>query len=254
MTYGYRVQEKVGARTQKDIPGRRPPHFPPRHDPDFGPGLRFYGLWFRRHARTSSPSYCPTKPELVLVDLNLPGRRGLELIKEIRCVDRKVKLLAISLHREAIYAARALRAGGDGYIVKQEDPDEFIHAIRDILEGHIYVSEGVMERRREGRRTRTFNGKTCPLDFLTDSEREILKLLGIGKSGSEIALQIATQREIAGGCSRAAYRKTEPQERSRTFSICCLLGEIWRWLRWFVAFWPENRRGFNVAPSKEPKS
>src|ERR1700722_9364075 len=139
-----------------------------------------------------------TKPELVLVDLNLPGRRGLELIKEIRCVDRKVKLLAISLHREAIYAARALRAGGDGYIVKQEDPDEFIHAIRDILEGHIYVSEGVMERRREGRRTRTFNGKTCPLDFLTDSEREILKLLGIGKSGSEIACRLRlSERSLA---------------------------------------------------------
>ena len=128
-----------------------------------------------------------TKPELVLVDISLPGRSGLELIKEIRSADRKIKLLVISMHDEAIYAARVLRAGGDGYIMKQEDPDDLIHAIRDILEGHIYVSEEVLESSRTRGQSRHADEKTRPLDHLTDSELEILELLGRGKSCREIA-------------------------------------------------------------------
>src|SRR5208283_1995201 len=85
------------------------------------------------------PAIARTKPDLVLVDISLPGRSGLELIKELRSVDRKVKLLVISMHDEALYAARVLRAGGDGYIMKQEDPDEIVRAIRDVLAGRIYV-------------------------------------------------------------------------------------------------------------------
>src|SRR5271170_824731 len=66
------------------------------------------------------PAIARTKPDLVLVDISLPGRSGLDLIKEIRSADRAVKLLVISMHDEALYAARVLRAGGDGYIMKQE--------------------------------------------------------------------------------------------------------------------------------------
>jgi DNA-binding NarL/FixJ family response regulator len=133
------------------------------------------------------PAIARTKPELVLVDISLPGRSGLELIKEIRSKDRKIKLLVISMHDEAIYAARVLRAGGDGYIMKQEDPDELIHAIRDILDGHIYVSEEVMESSREEGPSRHAHENSRPLDQLTDSELEILELLGRGKSSREIA-------------------------------------------------------------------
>src|ERR1700677_620336 len=115
------------------------------------------------------PAIARTKPDLVLVDISLPGKSGLELIKEIRSVDRTVKLLVISMHAEAIYAARLLRAGGGGYIMKQEDPDEIIQAIRDVLEGHIYVSEEVMESGRGDSQSRRSDQKTRPLDHLTAS-------------------------------------------------------------------------------------
>jgi DNA-binding NarL/FixJ family response regulator len=136
------------------------------------------------------PAIVRTKPDLVLVDISLPGRSGLELIKEIRAVDRTVKLLVISMHDEALYAARVLRAGGDGYIMKQEDPDEIVQAIRDVLDGHIYVSEEVMDSTRGGGRSRRSDENTRPLDRLTDSELEILELLGHGKSSSEIARKL----------------------------------------------------------------
>jgi DNA-binding NarL/FixJ family response regulator len=91
----------------------------------------------------------------VLANINLPGKRGLELIKGLRSVNRSVKLLAISTHHEALHAARVLRAGGDGYIMKQEDPDEIVHAVHDVLEGRIYVSEEVMESSRVRERSRS---------------------------------------------------------------------------------------------------
>ena len=81
------------------------------------------------------------KPDLVLVDINLPGKSGLELVKELRAVDRKIKLLVVSMHDAALYADRALQAGGNGYLRKQGDPEELIHAIRDVLDGRIYGAD-----------------------------------------------------------------------------------------------------------------
>jgi DNA-binding NarL/FixJ family response regulator len=130
------------------------------------------------------------KPDLVLVDITLPGKSGLELIKELRSQNSQSKLLVVSMHDEALYADRVLRAGGDGYIMKQEDPEEIIHAIRDVLGGHIYVSEQVMASRSTISQERRSKAKTRPLERLTDSEIEILALLGQGKSNPEIAHQL----------------------------------------------------------------
>jgi DNA-binding NarL/FixJ family response regulator len=94
------------------------------------------------------PAIARTKPDLVVADINLPGKRGLKLIKELRSVDPSVKLLAISTHHEPLHAARVLRAGGDGYIVKHKVPDEIVYAIHGVLEGYIYISEEVMGQPR----------------------------------------------------------------------------------------------------------
>jgi len=130
------------------------------------------------------------QPDLVLVDIGLPDKSGLELIKEIRSSNRKVKLLVISMHDEALYADRVLRAGGDGYVMKQQDSEEIIHAIRDVLAGHIYISEAVMdpEMKSAGRRRRTT--PVPKLGELADEDLEILELLGRGKSEPEIARQL----------------------------------------------------------------
>ncbi|HEY1788775.1 MAG TPA: response regulator transcription factor, partial [Verrucomicrobiae bacterium] len=75
------------------------------------------------------------RPDIVLVDLELPGKSGLDLIKKIRSLKLPVKLLVVSMYDEALYADRVLRAGGDGYIMKEESPEEIVHAIRDVLDG-----------------------------------------------------------------------------------------------------------------------
>jgi len=139
-------------------------------------------------AKQGLKSIIKLKPDLAIVDLSLPGKSGLELIKEIRAKKIAIKLLVVSMFDEALYAQRVLRAGGDGYIMKQEDPQEIIHAIRDVLAGHIYVSEDVFE----GDSNRPLaKKKPGALDQLTDSELEVLELLGQGKSTEEISLQLS---------------------------------------------------------------
>jgi DNA-binding NarL/FixJ family response regulator len=137
-------------------------------------------------ARQGLKSILKLKPNLVVVDLALPGKSGLELIKEIRSLKLPVKLLVVSMFDEALYAQRVLRAGGDGYIMKQEDPQEIIFAIRDVLAGHIYVTENVFEESAKP----SSEKKAGPLDQLTDSELEVLELLGQGKSTLEISREL----------------------------------------------------------------
>jgi DNA-binding NarL/FixJ family response regulator len=127
------------------------------------------------------------KPDLVLVDITLPGLSGLDLIKRLRPKYPELKLLVISMREEQLYAARVLRAGGDGYVMKQQDPEEIIDAIRDVLAGRIYVSEEVLASGSKMPRQGQPQPRSRPIDRLSDLELEILGLLGTGKSNPEIA-------------------------------------------------------------------
>ena len=129
------------------------------------------------------------KPDLVLVDIGLPGRSGLELIKDLRAVLPEIAVLAISMHDETLYAERVLRAGGRGYLMKQEGPERTLQAIRQVLDGQISVS-GKMSARildaLSNRRAKT----NSPIARLTDREFEILQLIGRGKDSHAIAEQL----------------------------------------------------------------
>jgi DNA-binding NarL/FixJ family response regulator len=141
------------------------------------------------------------EPDLALVDLGLPKKSGLELIKDLRARKLPVKLLVVSMFDEAIYAQRVLRAGGDGYIMKQEDPPEIINAIRDVLNGHIYVSEEVMAMGTADSGDVKRTDDANPLKKLADSELEILELLGGGKSNEQIARKFQfTASEFTAKC------------------------------------------------------
>ncbi len=143
-------------------------------------------------AETAYQEILHLKPDLALVDISLPASNGLELIKQLRQAKLETKLLVISMHDEALYANRVLRAGGDGYIMKQEDPEEVVDAIRDVLAGHIYVSEEVLMSRSEPLRQSAREKMEQPLDELTDEELETLELLGCGKNPAQIARDLKT--------------------------------------------------------------
>lgn len=129
------------------------------------------------------------KPELVLADIGLPGRSGLELIKDIIAVRPETAVLVISMHDETLYAERVLRAGGRGYIMKQEGPDRILQAIRQVLAGQLYLSAKMSVRILDvfsGRRAKS----SSPIARLTDREFEILQLIGEGKDTQTIAQEL----------------------------------------------------------------
>jgi DNA-binding NarL/FixJ family response regulator len=162
------------------------------------------------------------KPDIVLVDLTLPGKSGLELIKEIRGFDRGIKLLVVSMHDEALYADRVLRAGGDGYIMKQEDPEEIVNAIWDVLQGRIYVSEQVMESRSKALKKHPAQPTPHSTEQLSDAELEVLRLLGRGKSNAEIAAQLKLDvQTVASRCEAISLKLDLPSANQMIrFAVC----------------------------------
>jgi DNA-binding NarL/FixJ family response regulator len=130
------------------------------------------------------------KPDLVLTDISLAGRSGLELIKDLGALRPGLPVLVLSMHEESIYAGRALRAGARGYVMKRAGGDRVIEAIREVLQDRIAVSPEMTTHLLEeytGRRTHA--GRTA-LRNLTDREFEIFQLLGEAKTNREIAAQL----------------------------------------------------------------
>ncbi len=129
-----------------------------------------------------------TRSDLALVDLSLTGGNGLELVKDLKTRYPQLPVLVLSLHDEALYAERALRAGARGYIMKRAPMPNLLAAIRKVLGGEIYLSEtmgSMVVRQALGDRESTSGGD--PLEQLSDRELEVFQLLGEGRGTGEIA-------------------------------------------------------------------
>jgi len=130
------------------------------------------------------------KPDLVLVDINLPGRSGLELIRDLRAMAPGLPVLVLSMHDESVFAERVLRAGGRGYISKQVGGDKLVEAIRRVLAGQIYVSERVSTRLLDSLSGKHPVRTASPVEQLTDRELEVFTLIGQAKETKEIARRL----------------------------------------------------------------
>lgn len=130
------------------------------------------------------------KPDLVVVDISLKGSNGIELLKNIKVRYPKLLVLMLSMHDESLYAVRALRAGASGYVMKQEATERVLVAIRQVLNGEIYLSEKMEKKMMQqlvgGRTARTGS----PLEDLSDRELEVFGLIGQGHGTRQIAEQL----------------------------------------------------------------
>jgi DNA-binding NarL/FixJ family response regulator len=130
------------------------------------------------------------RPDLVLTDITMPGRSGLEFIKDLRALHTDLLILVVSMHDETIYAERVLRAGARGYIMKEAGGDNLLTAIRQVLRGETYVSPGMAARVLDNLSARRPRGSSSPIEKLTDREFEVFMLVGRGKSTRDIAEQL----------------------------------------------------------------
>jgi DNA-binding NarL/FixJ family response regulator len=125
-------------------------------------------------------------PDLVLADISLPDKNGLELIKDLRAINDQLRIIVVSMHEESLYAGRVLRAGARGYVMKEEAPESLIQAIRTVLQGGIFVSQKVSAKIIEEFSNQT-KGVDGPVSRLTDRELEIFRMIGEGHGSRDIA-------------------------------------------------------------------
>ncbi|MDA7916077.1 response regulator transcription factor [Verrucomicrobia bacterium] len=130
------------------------------------------------------------KPDIVITDITLPGRNGLELIKDLQALEPALPILTLSMHDESLYVERVLRAGARGYVMKQEGGKKLIEAIRGVLDGQISISAKMSARMLE-----SFSGSKSltslsPVELLSDRQFEVFQLIGQGLGTRQIAEQL----------------------------------------------------------------
>lgn len=127
------------------------------------------------------------RPDMVVVDISLKEASGMDLIKDIKIQYPDLPILTLSMHDEALYAERALRAGAKGYIMKQEATERVVTAIRRVLAGDIYVSDKMAVKMVSKLTTGAAAPGASPVDALSDRELEVFRLIGEGNSTRQVA-------------------------------------------------------------------
>jgi len=135
------------------------------------------GIELLREARASTWN-------IIISDLSMPGRNGLETLKQLKEEFPKLPVLILSMHPENQYAIRALRAGAVGYLTKESASDELVNAVRRILAGKKYITDDVAERLAE---TLEHNSSKDLHEMLSDREFDVMKMIASGQTVSEIA-------------------------------------------------------------------
>jgi two-component system invasion response regulator UvrY len=137
------------------------------------------------------------RPDLVLLDLNLPGIGGLELLRRMLLEDKTARIMVLSMHAEPLYAARAMKLGARGYLSKNTAADELLMAVRRVADGGRYIENAIAQQLAL---EQTSPGPSLP--DLTERELEIMRLLADGMSLTEIADALGIgYKTVANGCS-----------------------------------------------------
>jgi DNA-binding NarL/FixJ family response regulator len=129
-------------------------------------------------------------PDLVLADITLPGRNGLELIRDLKSLRPGLPVLVLSMHDAALFAERVLRAGGRGYVSKQQSGQKLIQAIRQVLDGRIYLSDEVSTQLFDSLSGQRPAKTLSPVEQLTDRELEVFTLIGQARETKEITRRL----------------------------------------------------------------
>lgn len=142
-------------------------------------------------------TYSEEEPDIVLLDLNLAGVGGLEVLRRLLAMDEAAKVLIFSMHAEPAFATRAIKAGAKGYVSKGAPVDELVAAVRRVHEGGQYIDREMASALVTGQ-----GGGADPLQVLTARELEILRMLGQGRSLTMIASALGVAyKTVANNCS-----------------------------------------------------
>ncbi len=141
-------------------------------------------------AQSALQMLAAARPDILVVDISLNGPDGIDLLKNVRAREPNLPVLILSMHDEAIYAERALRAGAQGYIMKQEATEKVLVALRRILSHEVYVSDRIANRMLQRYIGSPSAEGTPIMTELSDRELEVFRLIGEGHSTRQIAVEL----------------------------------------------------------------
>jgi DNA-binding NarL/FixJ family response regulator len=149
--------------------------------------------------------------DVIVLDITLPGKNGLDVLKEIKIFKQKTPVLILSIHPEEQYAARALKAGASGYITKDSAPEKLVTAVQKIAEGRKYISESLAEKLAG-----SFDILSPKLlhEKLSDREFEVFKMIASGNTVSQIAESLFLSVKTVSTYQSRIYEKTGLKSRS----------------------------------------
>jgi len=134
------------------------------------------------------------RPDVVIVDLMMPGLNGLEVTRQICQRADNTRVIVFSMHKDDDYIIQALRNGAIGYVIKDSGPVELVGAIHEVMQGHRYLSPAIAERISEQIVNQPNEELKDPYDLLTNRERTVIQLVAEGYTGQEIADLLAISR------------------------------------------------------------
>jgi DNA-binding NarL/FixJ family response regulator len=162
-------------------------------------------------------------PDLVLVDITMPGKSGLDFIKDLQLQYPRIAVLVVSMHDESVYAERVLRAGARGYIMKNQGGERILEAVRQVLQGKVYVSSGVAGDLLDALTRHRGRAREATPGVLSDREFEVFELIGQGLSARQIGQRLNLSVKTV------ATHRQHIREKLRLQSGPALIREAVRW-------------------------
>jgi DNA-binding NarL/FixJ family response regulator len=148
---------------------------------------------------------------VVVLDISMPGKSGLDVLKEIKAIKQNISVLILSIHPEEQYAVRALKAGASGYITKDSAPEELVTAVKRIMEGRKYISQSLAEKLAG---SYDITSPKLPHEILSDREFEVFKMIASGNTVSNIAESLFLSAKTISTYQSRIYEKTGLKSRS----------------------------------------
>jgi DNA-binding NarL/FixJ family response regulator len=166
--------------------------------------------------------FCDESPDVVVLDINLPGMSGIEATRRIVARAPDARVLVFSMHEDALFGSRALQAGARGYVTKASAPEVLVEAVRTIAEGRVFISHDMAQHLA----LQSVPGQELPLDVLSPREFEVFRLLAEGKPVSEIARILSLSHKTIANYQSAIRQKLEADTSAQMVWIALKRGVV----------------------------
>jgi DNA-binding NarL/FixJ family response regulator len=166
--------------------------------------------------------FCELNPDVVVMDINLPGMSGIEAVRRMLAREPGAKVLVFSMHDDALFGSRALQAGARGYVTKASAPDVLVEAVTTVAAGRVYISRDIAQELA----LQTVPGQDLPLNALSPREFEVFRLLAEGKSVTDVARILSLSQKTVANYQSLIKQKLEADTSAQMVWIALKRGLV----------------------------